>query len=248
MKKGLLKFTAIISLAIFYPITTFAAMGGLADAIAKIKDILGTILPVLISFGVVYFVWGIVTYVIADGEEDKKKGKSRMIYGVIGFAVIVGMWGLVNIITTTFGIENTTAPAGININGTVSTACTIGTNFQGLLGYVTCIINKSIIPLIFSIAVVMFIWGAVNFFIINADEEAKRAQGRQFMIWGIIALTVMLSVWGLVGILGNTFDIGTSVLPQVTPPGSNQGGSAFNCGQCTGSASDPIECDACRGD
>lgn len=38
------------------------------------------------------------------------------------------------------------------------------------------------------------------------------------MIWGIIALAVMLSVWGLVGILGSTFNIGTSVLPQVTPP------------------------------
>ena len=41
------------------------------------------------------------------------------------------------------------------------------------------------------------------------------------MIWGIVALAVMLSVWGLVGILGSTFGLGTgSVLPQVVPPGS----------------------------
>jgi hypothetical protein len=65
----------------------------------------------------------------------------------------------------------------------------------------------------------MFVWGVVKFFFINADEEAKRAQGKQYMIWGIIALAVMLSIWGLVSILGATFGIKTnSVLPQVTPP------------------------------
>jgi hypothetical protein len=68
----------------------------------------------------------------------------------------------------------------------------------------------------------MFIWGVIKFFIINADEEAKREQGKQFMIWGIIALAVMLSVWGLVGILSNTFGLSGSVLPQVTPPGASQ--------------------------
>ena len=54
---------------------------------------------------------------------------------------------------------------------------------------------------------------------IHADEEAKRAQGKQYMIWGIIALAVMLSIWGLVGVLKNTFgiNVGQSILPQVKP-------------------------------
>jgi hypothetical protein len=66
----------------------------------------------------------------------------------------------------------------------------------------------------------MFVWGVVKFFIINSDEEAKREQGKQYMIWGIIALAVMLSVWGLVGILETTFGIKTSIFPQVCPPNS----------------------------
>jgi hypothetical protein len=90
--------------------------------------------------------------------------------------------------------------------------------FQDVLCYVAGIINDSIIPLIFSLAVVMFVWGVVQFFIINADEENKRAQGKQFMIWGIVALAVMLSVWGLVGVLGNTFGVKGSIIPQVTSP------------------------------
>ena len=84
--------------------------------------------------------------------------------------------------------------------------------------FLTSIINNSVIPLIFALAVVFFVWGAINVLIINADDEKKREQGKQFMIWGIVALAVMLSIWGLVTILGNTFNIDTSVIPQVTPP------------------------------
>ncbi|MFA5841072.1 MAG: pilin [Candidatus Paceibacterota bacterium] len=224
--KSVYKFISIFSFIALIPIISFAAastcdsLTGIGKLICQMKEILNSIIPVLVSLGVVYFVWGVVQYVIADGEEAKKTGKDRMIYGLIGFAVIVGLWGLVNIIVNTFGLSGVTAPSLAPLTGASST-CTMGTNFQGVLSYVTCIINNSIIPLIFALATVMFVWGAVNFFIINADEEAKRAQGKQFMVWGIIALAVMLSVWGLVGILTSTFGINGNILPQVRPPGSS---------------------------
>ena len=84
-----------------------------------------------------------------------------------------------------------------------------------LFSYVSCIINKSVVPLIFALAVAMFVWGVVQY-VINSDEEAKKAKGKQFMIWGIIALTVMVSVWGLVSILGGTFGIDYAI-PHVKP-------------------------------
>jgi len=86
--------------------------------------------------------------------------------------------------------------------------------FQDLLLYVVCIINRAVVPFIFALAIAMFLWGVVQF-VINNDEEAKKAKGKQFMIWGIIALTVMVSVWSLVAILGNTFGINTFFLPQL---------------------------------
>jgi uncharacterized membrane protein len=80
--------------------------GGIEAFICKIGSILNTIIPVLVVLGVVYFVWGVVQYVIASDEEAKKTGRNRMIYGIIGLVVIVGMWGLVNIVTRTFGLSN----------------------------------------------------------------------------------------------------------------------------------------------
>jgi len=70
--------------------------------ICKMSDILGALLPLLIAIGVIYFVWGVVSYVIGDDEEAKEKGRNRIIYGIIGLAVIIGMWGLVKILTNTF--------------------------------------------------------------------------------------------------------------------------------------------------
>ena len=80
----------------------------IGDVICRIGSILNSIIPVLIVLGVVYFVWGVVSYVMASEEEAKKKGRDRMIYGIIGLVVIVGMWGLVSIVTNTFGLSNVT--------------------------------------------------------------------------------------------------------------------------------------------
>jgi len=180
------------------------------DIITTIHQLLNASIPVIVTLGVVYFVWGVVQFVIADSDEAKKIGKDRIIYGVIGLAVIVSLWGLVAILMNTFGLGATTAPA-LPSGGSCSPSFKV---FKGLVGYVTCIIGKSIIPLIFALAIAAFVWGVVNFFIIGADEEAKRSQGKQFMIWGIIALAVMLSVWGLVKILGDTFHLNTSIIPK----------------------------------
>lgn len=79
--------------------------GTIPGIICKIGEILNLVIPVLVVLGLVYFVWGVVSYVIASDEEAKKSGRNRMIYGIIGLAVIVAVWGLVNILTTTFNID-----------------------------------------------------------------------------------------------------------------------------------------------
>jgi hypothetical protein len=92
---------------------------GIQAVICRIGEILNTIIPILIVLGVVYFVWGVITYMIGDDEEAKKKGRNRVIYGIIGLVVIVGMWGLVRIVTSTFNLNNN--------NGGIVTPCVPGT-------------------------------------------------------------------------------------------------------------------------
>jgi hypothetical protein len=197
------------------------ALTGVGKIICQVHQILNSIIPALIALGVLFFVWGVVSYMIGADEEQKKKGKDKIIYGIIGLAVIAGMWGLVNIIVTTFGLEGQT----VNISAVTTSLdnanrggqCPFNSTnpkFQDLMRYVTCTISVSVIPLIFAVATLMFIWGVVQY-VINTEDEAKKSKGRQFMIWGIIALAVMVSVWGLVSILSGTFGIDTVFIPEV---------------------------------
>ena len=103
MKKRLLKFVSVFSLTAFFPLVASAQV--LGDIVVTIQDFLNSIVPVLIALGVVYFVWGVVQFVIGDNEEAKTKGKDRIIFGLIGFAVIIGLWGLVNIVVNSLGFE-----------------------------------------------------------------------------------------------------------------------------------------------
>jgi hypothetical protein len=76
------------------------------DILCKISQILGAIVPVLIALAVVYFIWGVVQFVIGDDEEAKSRGRNKIIFGIIGLAVIIGLWGLVKILANTFGLQN----------------------------------------------------------------------------------------------------------------------------------------------
>jgi len=113
MKKKLIVLSS--SVLGFMPFLAFAqATGGRCDKftqsgtieyiICRIGDIFNIIIPILVILGVLYFVWGVVIYVISNDEEAKKRGKDRMIYGIIGLVIIVAMWGLVSILNNTFGL------------------------------------------------------------------------------------------------------------------------------------------------
>ncbi len=86
-------------------------------------------------------------------------------------------------------------------------------DFTSFANLALCLINRFVIPLLFAVAILVFVWGVVQF-IGNADNEEKRTQGRNFMVYGIISLFVMVSIWGLVSVLSTTFGIKTFI-PQL---------------------------------
>jgi len=73
------------------------------------------------------------------------------------------------------------------------------------------------LPIVVAIALIAFFWGLVKFIFAQGNEEAK-ADAKKIMLWGLIALFVMVSVWGLVKFIGTAFGIpegGTIVVPTV---------------------------------
>lgn len=78
------------------------------------------------------------------------------------------------------------------------------------------LVNKTlqqILPVLMSIAVIYFIYNVLMYAI--AGDEEKKKEAKNNMIWGIVALFVMVSVWGLVNILIGTFDFTGSETPSL---------------------------------
>ncbi|MDO8521138.1 MAG: pilin [bacterium] len=57
-----------------------------------------------------------------------------------------------------------------------------------------------IIPVLIGCAVVVFFWGLVKF-IAHADDEKAVTEGKQFMIWGLIGIFVIVALWSIVGFI-----------------------------------------------
>jgi hypothetical protein len=115
MKKNLAVLSGLVMVlapAVAFAATGFCAAnanaGTLGTILCKIGDLLNAVIPVLVVLGIVYFVWGVITYMISKEEEAKKAGRNRIIFGIIGLVAIVAMWGLVNILIRTFGLNNDT--------------------------------------------------------------------------------------------------------------------------------------------
>jgi hypothetical protein len=64
--------------------------------------------------------------------------------------------------------------------------------------------------------VVVFFWVLVKY-IYSAGNEKPRGDGAALMMWGVIALFVMVSIWGLVAVLDNIF-LGGSPATSVNVP------------------------------
>ena len=76
-------------------------------------------------------------------------------------------------------------------------------NIDQLISTLTDMI-VSIIPVVLVLAILFFFWGLAKF-ILHADDETKRAEGKQIMIWGIIALFVIITIGGITALLQSTF-------------------------------------------
>jgi hypothetical protein len=104
------KITYLISIVSLLVISTpaLAAVTTFKQVINDIfiGGILKPIVPFLIGLGVVVFIYGVLVLVFSEGGEKKEEGKQYMFWGIIGIFVMVSVWGLVNILISTFNLSD----------------------------------------------------------------------------------------------------------------------------------------------
>jgi hypothetical protein len=120
MKKTIIK---LVVAGILLPSISFAATNkptkveNLSDLVNLAIAYFGDAVIIILGLAVVMFVYNVFKYFIAGGDDvgAKKEAGLYVMYSIIGFFVILSMWGLVYILTNTFKLTNTqpTLPFGI---------------------------------------------------------------------------------------------------------------------------------------
>ena len=79
----------------------------------------------------------------------------------------------------------------------LSPAIAFAATLDSLLNAMISVV-QTIIPVVMGIAVLVFFWGLVKF-INNAGDPKAVEEGKSIMLWGMIALFVMVALWGIIG-------------------------------------------------
>lgn len=79
-------------------------------------------------------------------------------------------------------------------------------DFRGLVNFLISLFNQAI-ALLIGLGVVYLLYSIVKT-IMHADNEQIRSDGRHVMLYGVIAIFVIVSMWGFVNVLVNTFFAG----------------------------------------
>ena len=78
-------------------------------------------------------------------------------------------------------------------------------DFNGLVDIFINVVGE-VAKLFILLSILVFFWGIAKFILI-AGGGKEREDAKNIMVWGIIALFVMTSVWGIIKVLQVTFGV-----------------------------------------
>lgn len=70
------------------------------------------------------------------------------------------------------------------------------------------IMSNAVTPFLyfmFALAIVIFLWGIMEF-IYSSDDEKKKEDGKRHLVWGLVGMFIMFGVWGIIKIIQNFVD------------------------------------------
>ena len=183
----------------------------LSGMLSGFAGFIQSLIPVAFGLAVIAFFYGVARYIYNSGSDKAaEEGRRIMVGGIIGLFVITSIWGIVAFLQSQLAFST---PQNLTLPG----ACTSGPtglaetwDFRGLLCLFQSYILK-LLPILASFTLVVFFWGVAKY-IFSAGSPKSIETGRNIMLWGIIGLFVIISIWSIVYFIRGEFGFGGTMI------------------------------------
>lgn len=91
-----------VGLLVGSPLIAFAQIGNITTTLGLAAGWAQTAGTIVVSLTFVYFVWGLIQYLLGD-ESSKEAARTKMITSVLIMFVVFSIWGLVSLLASAFG-------------------------------------------------------------------------------------------------------------------------------------------------
>jgi predicted PurR-regulated permease PerM len=76
-------------------------------------------------------------------------------------------------------------------------------SIQEFIVAIMTFINNVLIPFIFGLALLFFVWNAFRFFILGSDDKDAKDKARNLALYSVAGFVFLVSIWGLVNLIVN---------------------------------------------
>lgn len=90
--------------------TTCTGTGNLCSVLNTVRSLVNVAIPILMAAAFLFFIVQVIKFITSKDAEKRGDARSGMLQGIIGFAVIIGLWGLVGILLNTFSAQGGAQP------------------------------------------------------------------------------------------------------------------------------------------
>jgi len=81
-------------------------LGNVTSFAEQLQSLVDILIPIVVALALLFFFWGLATFILAAGNEEKRKeGKKMMIWAVVALFIMAAVWGIIQLLANIFGVE-----------------------------------------------------------------------------------------------------------------------------------------------
>lgn len=179
--------------------------------VKMVNFVITSLFPILVSVAGIVFMYQIIRFILEQSVEKRAQLRQSITTNLIILFVMLAMWGIVALVSQTFGLV-----VGTDIGFTAKYEGSGGggaNTLRGMVYTITNFMSKTTLPAMVAIAALSFMYNLI-IYLYKSDSENERTKARNYILWSLGALIIMLSVISILNIATQTTFGSSAFIPQ----------------------------------